>query len=41
MSIVEVLHMMYVFVPKEIILITLGAIAAWILLEREDRKNKN
>ena len=39
MSVIEVLNMIYTFVPQEIVLIILGGITLFILLEIEERKN--
>ena len=40
MSVVEILHMIYAFVPQEVIIIIFGSLFMGIMIEIEERKNR-
>jgi len=40
MSVVEILHMIYAYVPQEVIIIILGGLTMGVILEIEERKNR-
>lgn len=40
MSVIEILNMIYTFIPQEILIIILGCLAMGIMLQYEDYRNK-
>ena len=40
MSVADMLQMLYTYIPKEVVLILLGGITAFVMLEITDRKTK-